>query len=122
MSDTQRADAASDSHRQGDHGNSDGSSEERSPWEKFLAKLRGVRLVKSAKKLRDLRDSTNAWYPVIDSERQAIQAKLDAATDPLDKAALKEELVAINAKVGKLDDGLAEISKRAKALIGDEVA
>jgi len=116
---TQPPGAVDDSHRQGDQGQSGGSSKQRSPWDMFLAQLRGVRLVKSAKKLRDLRDKTKAWYPIVDGERQAIQAKLDTATDPLDQAALKEELEAINAKVGKLDGGLAEINNRAKALVGD---
>jgi len=109
--------AAGDRARQGDHGQSGGSPKERSPWDKFLAKLRGARLVKSPQKLRDLRDLAKAWYPVLDGERQAIQTELDTATDPLDQAALKEELAAIKAKAGKVDKGLTEIGKRAKSLV-----
>ncbi len=119
---TQPPGAVDDSHRQGDQEQSGGSSEKRSPWEKFLARLRGVRLVKSAKKLRDLRDKTKAWYPAIEGERLAALAELETATDPLDKAALKEELAEIKAKAGKLDKGLTEINKRAKALVGDTEA
>ena len=99
-----------------------GSSKERSPWDEFLARLRSVRLVKSAKKLRDLRNDVNAWYPVVAAERQATEAELETATDPLDKAALKEEMAAISAKVTKLDDGLEAINKRAKAFVSDSEA
>lgn len=99
-----------------------GSSKERNPWDKFLARLRSVRLVKSAKKLRGLRDDAKAWYPAIEGERQAAQAELETATDPLDQAALKEELETIAAKVTKLDDGLSAINKRAKALVGEPEA
>ncbi len=95
-----------------------GSSEKRTPWDKFLARLRSVWLVKSAKKLRDLRDEARAWYPAIESEQQAIQVRLDTESDPLDKAALKEELVIATAKIGKLDSGVEAINKRALALVG----
>ena len=64
----------------------------------------------------------NAWYPVVAAERQATEAELETATDPLDKAALKEEMAAISAKVTKLDDGLEAINKRAKALVSDSEA
>ena len=98
------------------------SSKERSPWDKFLARLRSVRLVKSATKLRGLRNEANAWFPTIEGERQAAEAELETETDPLDKAALKEDLEAIGVKLTKLNDGLAAINERAKALVGDSGA
>ena len=104
-------------------GNTGGdSSNERSPWDKFLAKLRSVRLVRSAKKLRDLRDTAQAWYPAVEAEQQDIQERLDAATDTLDQAAFKEELEMVSVKVTKLNDGFAAISERAEALVGDSGA
>jgi hypothetical protein len=106
----------------GEHGQSGGPPKERSPWDKFLARLRGVRLVKSATKLRNLRVETNAWYPILQSNRDDIQGNLDVAVDPLDQAAYKEELAAIKDKIGKLDDGLTAINNRAKALVGDAEA
>ena len=98
------------------------SSNERSPWDKFLARLRSVRLVKSATKLRGLRNEANAWFPMIEGEREAAEAELETETDPLDKAALKEDLEAISVKLTKLNDGLAAIKERAEALVGDSGA
>ena len=104
-------------------GNTGGdSSKERSPWDKFLARLRSVRLVKSATKLRGLRNEANAWFPTIEGEREAAEAELETETDPLDKAALKEDLEAISVKLTKLNDGLAAINVRAEALVGDSGA
>ena len=104
-------------------GNTGGDySKERSPWDKFLARLRSVRLVKSATKLRGLRNEANAWFPTIEGERQAAEAELETVTDPLDKAALKEDLEAIGSKLTKLNDGLAAINERAEALVGDSGA
>ena len=88
----------------------------------FLARLRSVRLVKSATKLRGLRNEANGWFPTIEGERQAAEVELETVTDPLDKAALKEDLEAIGVKLTKLNDGLAAIKERAKALVGDSGA
>ena len=98
------------------------SSDEKSPWDKFLARLRSVRLVKSATKLRGLRDEANGWFPRIEGERQAAEAELETETDPLDKAALKEDLEAISKKVTRLNDGLDAINERAITLVGDSAA
>ena len=54
--------------------------------------------------------------------REAAEAELETETDPLDKAALKEDLEAISVKLTKLNDGLAAINERAEALVGDSGA
>ena len=88
----------------------------------FLARLRSVRLVKSATKLRGLRDEAKDWFPMIEKERLAAEAELETVTNPLDKAALKEDLEAINVKVAKLNDGLSAIANRAEGLVGNPTA
>lgn len=92
-------------------------SQERSPWDKFTARLRGVRLTTRASKLRSLRDEANAWDSVLQKNRDNVQAQLDAADDPLDKAAYKEELETINENIDRLKIGLTAINTRAKVLV-----
>ena len=91
-------------------------------WDLFRRQFRSVRMIKNARRLRELRDAAQHKLDQFRQQLPDLDAAIQEATEPLDKLALQEERDELAGRITYLEEQIQKVHSRARALANPDEA